>query len=221
MPKAQKNKIKIMIAEDHPLMRKAYVDLIVEHGNLYVVGEASNGRELLALLKDVETDIVLLDLSMPVMTGGEAFETIKKKYPHIKVIIISTHFDDTYVAEYFLKGVNGYLSKSGAVEEIVEAINSVINEEFYFTKVVSKSLLRRMIKEKGQKEILDVVNLTDVELKILQRICEEKSSKQIALELGMTQYSIDHHRRNIQAKTQQSTAIGLFKFAVKNGIAEI
>lgn len=214
-------KTKIVIAEDHKLMRNAYVDLLKEREDFAVVGEAANGKELLDVLQKVKTDIILLDLEMPVMKGGEAHEKIKVLYPDIKTIIISTYFDDGFVTEYFMRGVNGYLSKSCEPEEIYDAIDAVMNENYYFTKELSRILLTKMMKDKEQRLNLEKIKLTETEIRILKLLCEEKSSKMIAETLGLTVYVVDHNRRSIQAKTQQSSAIGLFKFAIKNGIASI
>ena len=218
-----KNKeiIHIIIAEDHKLMRKAYKDLLLEHETYVVVGEAANGKELLDVLESTSADIILLDLEMPVMKGGEALDKIKLAYPAIKTIIVSSYYSEAFVTEYFLRGANGYLPKSCEPEELFTAINLVMEEHYYFDKSISKFLLSKMLREQRQKETIASIKLTEIELKVLKLICEEKTAKQIAGELNLTVYSIDNHRRNIQTKTQQSSAIGLFKFAIKNGITEL
>lgn len=221
MKSKKKTVVKIAIAEDHKLMRNAYIDLLKERENFKVVAEAANGKELLEVLQKTEPDVLLLDLEMPVMKGGEAHEKIKVLYPGIKTIIISTYYDDAFVTEYFMRGVNGYLPKSCEPEEIYDAIDAVMNEKYYFTKEVSRILLTKMMKDKEQKLNLEKIKLTETELQILKLLCEEKTSKMIAEILGLTVYVVDHNRRSIQEKTRQSSAIGLFKFAVKNGIAEL
>ena len=215
-----KEKTKIAIAEDHKLLRNAYLTILSERGDYEVVIEVSNGKELLDAMRTNLPDVVLLDLEMPVMKGGTAFEKIKVQYPGVKTIIISAYFNDSFVTEYFLRGVNGYLSKDSDPEQLFEAIDSVMTDHFYFNRSVSLFLLQKIMKDKEQKIAIDKLNLTPVEVEILKMICDEKTTKTIAEKIGISVYSVDNHRRNIQEKTQQSSVIGLFKFALKHGITE-
>jgi DNA-binding NarL/FixJ family response regulator len=214
-------KTTIMIAEDHKLILGGLIRILNEREDFEVIGEAVNGRELLELLKTKQPHIILLDLEMPVMSGGEAYEEIKILYPEIKTIIISTHYTDSYISEYFLKGVNGYLPKNSDPEQLFEAIDAVIADQYYFNQGVSKLLLSKMIEDYKQKKNTQKTELTETELSILKMLCEEKTSKKIAEELNLTPYVVDHQRRSIQSKTQQNTTVGLVKFAIKNGIIRI
>ncbi len=216
-----KAKTKIAIAEDHKLLRNAYLNFLSEREDYEVVIEACNGKELLDDMKTNIPHVVLLDLEMPVMRGSEAFEKIKVQYPSVKTIVISTHFNDSFVTEYFLRGVNGYLSKDSEPEQLFDAIDSVMQDHFYFNRSISLLLLQKIMKDKDQRIAIDRINLTPGEVEILRMVCDEKTTKTIAEKMGITVYSVDNHRRNIQEKTQQSSVIGLFKFALKHGITEV
>src|SRR5258708_1255967 len=109
--KKKKKKIKIIIADDHAIVRNGYRSILEERSDYKIIGEAGNGKELLEILKKSRPDIVLLDIEMPVMDGFKAHEELRKKYPSIKVIIVSIHFEDSFVSHFFLNGASGYLSK--------------------------------------------------------------------------------------------------------------
>ncbi|MCD6066769.1 MAG: hypothetical protein K0S33_1595 [Bacteroidetes bacterium] len=214
-------KIRIALAEDHGMLRTAYRNILSQRTGYKVIHEAANGQELLDNMKKKAADIVLLDLDMPVMSGKEAFELIKILFPKTRTIIISAHYDQSYVSEYFYKGVNGYLSKNATDDQLFEAIDSVMEEGYYYDISTSRFLIEEVINNKEQKHSAEELNINSIEVEILKMICDEIPTKKIAEKLQLSVYAVDHHRRNILAKTEQSNLIGLFKFALRNGITKI
>jgi len=201
--------VKIIIADDHPIVRNGYKSILEERSDYKVIGEANNGKELLDILKTKKPDVILLDIEMPVMDGFKAHEQLRKKYPSIKVIIISMHFEDAFVSHFFLNGASGYLSKDCEPEELLEAIDTVMKENCYLNTSTSKILLSGKI------------NLTDIQEKILKMICEEKTNQEIGDKLDISAHTVDYHRRSILTKTKQSSVIGLVKYAIKHGITKL
>lgn len=219
--KLNERKTTIIIAEDHVLVRKAYIELLNNREDYEIIGEADNGEQLLNCLQIRQPDIVLLDILMPVMSGGQALEQIKKMYPGIKNIIISSHNSDAFLAEYFLKGANAYITKDTEPEKLFEAIDKVIKDEYYFTKDISKILINHVVDSKKIAERESQIEFSDTELCVLKLICKEKTTQEIADEMKLKIYAIDHIRRKLLIKTQKSTLIGLYKYALKKGITDI
>jgi len=175
--------------------------------------------ELLEKIKTNKPDVVLLDIEMPVMDGFKAHAELQKKYPEIKVIIISMHFEDAFVSHFFLNGANGYLPKDCKPEQLLDAIDAVMQEDYYLNESISKIILSSMIQEKKGNALLEKIELNDAQKEILKMICDEKSYKQIAAKLDISVHTVDYHRRTILSKTKQSSVIGLVKYAIRNGIA--
>lgn len=211
-------KTSIIIAEDHKLMRTGYISVLNEREDFEVIGEANNGKELLEILEKKVPDVLLLDLEMPVMNGSQAYDQIQKDYPGIKTVIISSYYDENFVSEYFMRGVNGYLSKGCDAEQLYAAVDTVMRNEFYFNTDISKLLLDKIVHDKQKESLIKKIDLTETEMQILKLICEERTYKEIADLLGYSIHTIEYHKQNILKKTNQSTVIGLVKFAIRNGI---
>jgi len=214
-------KIKVAVAEDHELVRKGYISLLSEDPTITITGEASNGKELLELLKRSEPDVVLLDLEMPVMNGQETLEIINKRFPNTRTIIISMHFEEMLISEYIIRGARGYLPKNCNIETLVDAIYTVQSDGYYFNKRISMAIVSRLLREKSINPVLDELALTERETEILKQICEDRTNKQIADSLRITVRTVDFHRGNIYKKTKSSTVAGLVMYAVRNGLVSV
>lgn len=213
--------IRIVIAEDHQLVREGFVRILKEKCSYKIVGEANDGIELLKILSTLDADVVLLDLEMPVMSGGEALEFIKKNHPAVKIIIVSNYYDNSLVTEYFLKGAHAYLPKNCDVNDLYTTIDFVFKNGYCFPSDIGTLLINKINSDKEKEEAKNKKCLTETEIMILKLLCEEKTSKKIAEETGLSVYVIDHHRRSIMNKTEQSTTIGLIKYAIKNGLTKL
>jgi DNA-binding NarL/FixJ family response regulator len=215
------DKIKIVIVDDHQLVRGGYKSIIDDYPKYIVIGEAGNGKELLDFLKENKPDVILLDIEMPVMDGFKAFEEIRKFHPQIKVIIVSMHFEDAFISHFFMNGANGYLPKSCEARQLSEAIDAVVKENYYLNSTISKVFLLDMLMQKKSKSVFDEIKMSYTQSEILKMICDEKSYKEIAAKLNLSLHAVDYHRREILSKTKQSSVIGLVKYAIKNGIAKV
>jgi DNA-binding NarL/FixJ family response regulator len=212
-------KIKIMMAEDHHSAREAYVAVLSDEENFNVIGQAANGFELIKLIEQKEPDIVLVDVEMPVMDGFKTITALKERFPNVKPIVLTMHEESYYVAQLILCGARSYLPKSCHIEDLVLAINKVYTEGFYFSDALSRIIVSSSFKDIKFQQQLRHIDLSVREIEVLRMVCDEKPTKHIALKLGITTDTVNTHRRNIYAKTNSSSLIGLIKFALKNGIA--
>lgn len=215
------NKIRIIVTEDQELMRKSLIALLKEDPAIEVVAEASNGKELLELMKHTEADIILLDIEMPVMSGAEALDVINKRFGDMKVIMLSMYAGVNFISELMSKGARAYLPKNCDPDSFFEAIHTVYSEGYYFDKSVSEAMLRGLQKEKAINPVLDAMSLSDREIDILKEICEGKTNKQIAESLKISMHTVDFHRGNIYKKTKSKNLLSLLKYAIKSGIIDL
>ena len=176
-----RNKINIVITDDHKLFRKGIIALLEDFDFIGEIGEASNGAELLTLLAGMENlpDVILLDLRMPVMDGVEAQQKIRSLYPGVKVIILTMEDDEQYILHLISEGVNGYLLKNADPDEMENAIVKVVEKGFYFSDNIS-SLVIQNLKKKEKTDANFNPDFTERELQILELICREFSNGEIA-----------------------------------------
>jgi len=208
--------IKIALADDHVLVRAGLVQIINNQEEFGISGEASNGFELLELLKERKTDIVLLDIDMPVMDGKATLEQIVIDFPDVKVIMLSVHEHDSFIVHMMKAGASGYLLKDCDPEELIQAIKKVNAEGLYFNDRVSKALLgdstgtlKNHISSLGE-----VLNQREID--ILKLICEEKTTNQIAEALFLSPKTIENYRKSLLEKTGAKNVAGLAIYAVRN-----
>ena len=207
------------MAEDHHSAREAYVAVLSDEENFNVIGQAANGFELIKLIEIKEPDVVLVDVEMPVMDGFRTITILKERFPKVKPIVLTMHEESYYVAQLILCGARAYLPKSCSINDLVLTINKVYTDNFYFNEALSRLIVSTSFKEQKFQQQLRHINLSEREIEVLRLVCDEKSAKDIALKLSITIDTVNTHRRNIYAKTNSSTLIGLIKFALKNGIA--
>jgi DNA-binding NarL/FixJ family response regulator len=213
-------KIKIILADDHTLVRKGFISLLKKDPKISITGEAENGRELLDLLKFSDTDIILLDLDMPVMNGAEAMSVIQGRYPHLKVIILSSHCCQTSVAEYMKKGASAYLSKKIHPDTLLDAIYSVFENGRYFDFESSNAILNSLQNESISIKLTRKC-LSARETEILKLLCDHKTSKEIASLLNVTERTIIFHRQNLYKKTNCKRLTELIMYAMDQGLIRI
>jgi DNA-binding NarL/FixJ family response regulator len=215
------DKIKVIIADDHKLIRKGYASMIEKDRRISITGEAENGRELIEMLKADLCDIVLLDLEMPVMNGDEALSIILKRFPEVGVIVVSMHYSETLVANFLSRGAGAYLPKNTEPRSLLEAIVSVHSQGQYFSPEISKAMLMELKREKAFTGLFDKLALTRREIEILKLLCEGKTNKEIGERVYITPRTVDFHRRNIYSKTKLSTTAELVLYAATNGIINL
>src|SRR6476469_4454847 len=219
-PETTSHVIKVAIADDHTLFRSGVKASLTAHKDIHMVAEAENGMQMLNLLKHIQPDVVLLDISMPIMDGLATLPEIKKLYPGIKVIMLSMHNDHSMITRMMEIGANSYLTKESDSETIYQAIKTCFEQEFFFNDLTNKALLNGLRMKKPQESPMQEVQLTDKEITILKLMCEEKSTKEIADIVDLSPRTVEAIRDKLKTKTGVKSMAGLVMYAVKAGIVE-
>jgi DNA-binding NarL/FixJ family response regulator len=215
-------RITLLVADDHTIVRRGLVSLLSLGGAMEVVGEASDGRSAVDLALQLEPDVVLMDISMPVLNGLEATSRIKKQAPHIKVLILSAHDKEEYILQVIRSGASGYLLKNSSSEDLYAAIRSVHCGHAFFSPSISQVLLETYLKastaDQADQEPRVESLLTLREREILQLIAEGNTHQKIADLLHISARTVDTHSNNIMKKLDIHDSAGLVTYAIKNGI---
>ncbi len=213
---------KIYIADDQTLFRKGMARLVKSFPKVSEVKEASNGKEMLALVAQQAPDVILMDLEMPEMDGIEATEKILAKYPDIKIIILSMHNGHQHIFYLMEIGAHGFLVKNAEPEEVKEAIEAVITKDFYQNDLVIEALRKGAIEQRKQKLERPVFQssaaLSDREKEVLLLICRELTMKEIGDKLSLSEKTIHNHRARIMEKLGARNTVGLVKYAYQSGL---
>jgi DNA-binding NarL/FixJ family response regulator len=214
-----KHVIRLALADDQVLFRRGMALLLRDMTDAHVALECANGEELLAGLQKEAIDIVLLDLQMPVMDGVEAMRRIKLEHPEVRVIVLTTHDEEKFIAHLMDLGANGYMLKNAEPDEIENAIRSVAENGFYFSDMVNRVVLHGLVKKQQVKPVFnDIDPLSERELEVLRGICQELTTTEIAGKLFVSPRTVDFHRNNILLKTGARNAAGLVVFAMTKGL---
>jgi len=214
-------KHRILLVDDHALVREGIKNSLETQEHIEVVGEAKDGKEALQRLSDTEVDVVVMDVSMPLMGGAETTRQIVEKYPKVNVLVLSMYNEETRVREMLKAGALGYILKSTSMKELLEAIELVSKGESYFTKEVSAKIMNQLIRGKSDVQATTMSKLTTREMQILKLISEEFTNHEIADKLFISPRTVDTHRRNLIQKLQAKNTAGLVRFAIKNKISEV
>ena len=212
-------KLRILLADDHIVMRTGLRALLERQPNLEVVGESENGRETVALAASLRPDVVVMDVGMPVLNGIEATQTIVTQCPATAVVILSMHADEAYVMRALKAGARAYLLKDSAAADLIGAIQAVSQNKSFFSPKVSRILAEdyvRVLKQKGAVDTYDL--LTSREREILQLLAEGKTNKEVATALNITPYTVETHRSHILQKLNLHNPAELVLYAVRKGI---
>jgi len=210
-------KIRVLIADDHALVREGLRLMLSSFPEIEIVGEARDGREAVEKAASLEPDVVLMDFQMPVMDGLEAVKVIKEQQPAINVIMLTIHGEDEYVTEAIMHGASGYVLKSVTKEELIKIIEKINDGESFVQPEVTKGLLKQFV---AQKRTPREKVLTGRELEVLQFMADGNTNKEIARELNLSVQTVKSHVRNIFEKLEtvdraQAVAVGLRKHLVK------
>jgi DNA-binding NarL/FixJ family response regulator len=206
-------KTKIMIVEDHDLFRAGLKRVIDEIKNLELIGEAENGAVFLQSLKEMDPDIVLMDIKMPVMDGMEATEKALQMKPSLKIIILTIFGEEEYLYTLIQKGISGFMLKSTTINELERAIQLVSEGHQYFSPEINGILAKKI---KGDAAIK--LNLTSKEKEVLQLLCQGYSSSEMAKMLFLSTRTVEGYRARLLQKTEQSNTLNLVIYAIKHNL---
>jgi two-component system, NarL family, response regulator NreC len=212
-------KTRILLADDHQLMRSGVRLMLERQPEFTVVGEASDGREAVSLAKTLKPEVVVMDIGMPNLNGIEAARQMTQENPELAIVIVSMHSDESYVLRALKAGARGYLLKDSAEVDLIKAVHAVGGGKSFFSPAVSKLLLDdyvRKLKRTGNEDPYDL--LTPREREILQLIAEGKSNKDIANLLNLSVYTVESHRSNLMEKLNIRGLPELILYAVRRGI---
>jgi DNA-binding NarL/FixJ family response regulator len=207
---------KIIIVDDHPVVRRGLKQIIEEEPDMEVAGEAKNAGEFFSLLRTVNCTLVLLDISLPDKNGLDVLKQLQHEHPQLPVLILSIHPEDQYAVRFIKAGASGYLMKEGAPEELVKAIRKVNAGGKY----VSASLAEKLVSHLDGFDKPPHENLSDREFQILRMIAEGKSLKGIADELCISEKTVSTYRSRILEKMKMSTTADIISYALKNKLID-
>lgn len=217
-------KIKVGLVEDHQLVRDGIRSLIEGADNIEVVVEACSARGMLELLKTSDPDILLVDISLPEISGIDLARIITSEYPKIRVIMLSMHTGQEFIFNSLKNGAKGYLHKSISRDELIEAIKEVYNGNEYFSKEVSSIILKnylRQIKDPESADNNSEQKLTPRESEILQMVAQGYSNQLIADKLYISVRTVESHKNHIMQKLELTTTVDLVKYALKNKLIDL
>lgn len=215
--------VKILIVDDHPMIRLGIRSILNNVEHLNVADEANNGREALEKLAKDNFDLVIMDIKMPEMNGIEATEEIVKLHPSTKVLAISMFDEQRYIVKMLQAGALGYVLKNTGKNEMVNAINSIMAGESYFSQEVSNIMMSQFMTRGSLNQTLESKNdiaLTKRETEIIRMISEELTNSEIADRLGISSRTVDTHRRNLLQKLDVKNTAGLVKYAMVHHLLE-
>lgn len=214
--------IKVLLAEDHTIVRKGIRALLDGVTDIEVVGEAEDGREAVEKVGQLQPDVVLMDNTMPILNGLEATHQIKKLFPKTRVLILTMHTDEEYIFQFLQAGASGYLIKKTAPKELVSAIKAIYRGDSFLSPSISKKVIDEYLRhvEEASKPN-SYTQLTDREREVLQLIVEGFSNKEIAEQLHLSVKTVGNHRLNLMEKLDLHNVSDLTKYAIRKGIISL
>jgi len=209
-------KIRILLADDHAVVRQGFKLLLGEQPDMEVIGEAGNGREAVQQAAELKPDVIVMDVAMPELNGIEATRRINDELPHTRVLALSMHKDRVYVREILRAGARGYLLKDAIDRDLLTAVRSVASGEGYISPAVSDAVLSDY-----RRHVTDPIDLlSSREREVLQMLAEGKTNKDVATELNLSVHTVDAHRGRIMEKLNLHSIGELVRFAVRNGLID-
>jgi DNA-binding NarL/FixJ family response regulator len=220
MNSTENKTIKVLLVEDHDIVRQGIKALLADEPETLVIGEARHGAEALQKLKDLSPDVVLMDLNMPVMNGLECTRQAKKEYPEVKILILSMHDNENYLIDMLEAGADGYILKNTTKEELLFAIRKIASDGVYMGPEFTLNMLAKYKASKGFTDILKHtdIKLTDREMDVLQLIAQGLTNVEMAGRLFTSVRTIETRRKKLLDKTKTTNTATLIRFAVLNGL---
>lgn len=214
---SNKKRYTILLADDHTLIRRGIRNLICNNPALEVIGEVGDGEELLEFLETTQPELLILDISMPKLTGIEAVSRVKKKYPKIKILMLTMHKNKQYFYHAMSAGADGYLMKEDSDEELLLAIERIQDGKSYLSPFLSQDFADDVISAYRNNRSSPFETLTNREREVLNLVVEGHTSKVMADMLCLSPRTVDHHRANLLRKFDMKNSVDLVNFAIRNG----
>lgn len=209
-------KIRILLADDHAVVRQGFGRILAAQSDMEIVGEAGNGREAVEMAEKLKPEVVVMDVSMPELNGIEATRRLVRSLPYTRVLALSMHKDSVYVREILRAGARGYLLKDSSDQDLIAAVRSLAKGEGYISPAVSGAVLADY-----RQHVTDPIDLlTSREREVLQMIAEGQTNKDIAGKLNLSVYTVDAHRGRIMEKLNLHSAGEMVRFAMRNGLID-
>lgn len=215
------SKIRILIADDHTLLRNGIRALLEDEQDIAIVGEAEDGREAVKLAGQLKPNVVLMDIAMPLLNGLEATRQIKREYPEISVLVLTMYDHEEYYRQMLEVGASGYIIKRAAASELVAAIRAVNNGEAVLSPAITRLLLEDYLSRDARKAENEANTLSSREREVLQLIAEGKTSREIAEILNLSVKTVQSHRTSLMQKLDLHDRGDLIKYAIQKKIIEL
>jgi len=213
--------IRIVLADDHAIVRDGLRSLLEQQADMRVVAEAADGLEAVRVAGDTQPDVVVMDASMPSLNGIEATRRIRAQYPNVRVICLSIHSESQFVSAMLEAGASGYLLKDCAIEELIRAIRTVLADQVYISPGIGR-VVADHFKAGSDEPIVSVFSvLTDRERAVLQMLAEGHSTKEVGARLNLSAKTIASHREHIMQKLDIRSIAGLTKYAIQQGLTAL
>jgi DNA-binding NarL/FixJ family response regulator len=214
--------IRVLVVDDHNLVRQGIVAILKNQKDFLVVGEASDGSQAVKLANELQPDVIIMDISMPTLNGLEATFQIKRDLPAAKVLILTQYENEEYIMQIIKTGANGYILKSSVTDDLVNGIRALDRGEKFFSSSVSKFILADYVKKiSGEETKQKNLELTHRELEVLQLIAEGESNQKVAEKLFISIRTVEFHRANIMHKLNLHDVTSLVKYAIQKGIIQL
>jgi DNA-binding NarL/FixJ family response regulator len=214
------NKIRVLIADDHKIFRDGIISILDREKDMEVVGEASNGLEVLERISKTTVDVLVLDIDMGKPNGIEITGTIKRDYPDTRILVLTMMGLRDFIIHALEAGATGFLLKNAGKDEVLTAIRSVAKGDSYFSREVSAILIEHLSKPRTSRHRIADIPLSAREIEVLKLIAQEYSNPEIARELFISIRTVDTHRRNLLEKLGVKNTAGLVKYAIQKGLAD-
>lgn len=218
-PESSSQQLRVLIAEDHAIVREGIASLLRQEGHFQIVGEADDGRNATQLAGELRPDIILMDLSMPNINGTEAIKEIKQRYPEIHIVVLTIHNSEEYIRATLRAGADGYVLKDDSSEELLSALHHVAAGKTYLTPSICRNVLADFLRGGEEEErAFSWEQLSHREREVLKLVAQGERNRDIAKYLSLSEKTVEKHRSNLMKKLDLHSAAQLTTYAIRNGL---